>query len=562
MKHVPLLLLPALLGAGATATAQVPPDAGALRQQIERNLQPELPKKSTQDVQAPPPPLQKLGTATVTVAQFRIVGATLVDEATLQRAVEPYRNRPLSFQELQRAALAVQEAYRQAGWIARAYLPRQEIDGASVTIQVIEARFGGVRNGGAAATHVGMDRIQAFVDAAQPTGAPLNADALDRALLLIDDLPGVSATGNLAAGAHDNETVVVIKLEDEPWVAGNVGLDNTGAHSTGAWEATANLVVNSPFRIGDSASVDLIHADGSDYARLAFGMPLGSNGWRAGISASSLDYRLVTADFAALQAHGDSTTFGADSSYPLIRSRFKNLFVTVNVDDKQYDNKANGTTTSKYRVDSLTAGLNGNLFDDLGGGGSSAANLSIEQGHLDLGGSPSAATDAATVRAAGSFTKLRYGISRQQQLTETWSVYGALSGQQASKNLDSSEKFYLGGNAGVRAYPTSEAGGSQGQLVNLELRAHLPAGFSATGFVDYGHVTVNNDNDFHGAAAINSYSLKGAGVSVGWFSNHGPDVKATFARRIGSNPNPNANGTDEDGTLKKSRFWLTATLPF
>jgi len=52
------------------------------------------------------------------------------------------------------------------------------------------------------------------------------------------------------------------------------------------------------------------------------------------------------------------------------------------------------------------------------------------------------------------------------------------------------------------------------------------------------------------------------GVTVGWFSNHGPDVKATFARRIGSNPNPNANGTDEDGTLKKNRFWLTATIPF
>ena len=562
MKHAPFLLLPVLLGIGAAARAQVPPDAGALRQQIERNLQPALPKRSTQDVQAPPPPLEKLGTATVTVAQFRIEGATLVDEATLQRAVEPFRNRPLSFQELQRAALAVQEAYRQAGWIARAYLPRQEIDGSSVTIQVIEARFGGARNGGKEPTHVSMARIQGFVEAAQPVGAPLNADALDRALLLIDDLPGVSATGNLAAGARDNETVAVLKLEDEPWFAGSVGVDNTGAHSTGAWEQTADLAINSPFRIGDSTTIDLIHADGSDYGRFAFGMPIGSNGWHAGISTSSLGYRLVTADFAALQAHGDSVTFGADASYPLIRSRFKNLFLNVNYDDKQYDNLANGTTTSKYRVDSWTAGLNGNLFDNVGAGGSNSANLSIEQGRLDLGGSPSTATDAATVRTAGNFTKLRYGISRQQALDETWSVYAALSGQQASKNLDSSEKFYLGGNTGVRAYPTSEAGGSDGQLVNLEVRARLPADFSATGFFDWGRVTVNHDNDFTGAAPVNSYALKGAGFTVGWFANHGPNVKATFARRIGSNPNPNANGTDEDGTLKKNRFWLTASIPF
>ena len=562
MKNAPFLLVPVVLAIASSARAQVPPDAGALRQQIERNLQPTLPRKSTQDVQAAPPPLEKLGAETVTVTQFRIAGNHLVDDATLQLVLAPFKNRPLGFQELQRAALAVSQAYRQAGWIARSYLPRQEIDGGVVTIQVVEASFGGTRVGGSEPSRVSMERIRATIEAAQPTGASLNADALDRAILLVDDLPGVSASGNLAAGDRDSETVVVLKLEDEPWVAGAVGIDNAGARSTGATEISADLLAASPFKLGDSVSLNALHAAGSDYSRLAFSLPVGHTGLRAGISTSLLDYRLVTHDFAALDAHGNSSTGGADLSYPLLRSRFKNLFVTLNYDDKHYDNLANGTHTSKYSVDAWTAGLSGNVYDDLGGGGATNASLSIEQGRVNLAGSPSQATDAATVRSAGSFDKLRYGLSRQQALTDSVALFGALSGQHASKNLDSSEKFYLGGASGVRAYPASEAGGSDGQMLNLELRGRLPANFSAVGFFDWGHVTVNHDNDFTGAATVNSYSLKGAGVSVGWISSQSANVRMTLARRLGSNPNPNANGSDQDGTLKKNRLWLTATLPF
>ena len=46
----------------------------------------------------------------------------------------------------------------------------------------------------------------------------------------------------------------------------------------------------------------------------------------------------------------------------------------------------------------------------------------------------------------------------------------AFSGQLSYQNLDPSEQFYLGGPAGVRAYPVSSNGGSTGQLLTTELR--------------------------------------------------------------------------------------------
>jgi hemolysin activation/secretion protein len=179
-----------------------------------------------------------------------------------------------------------------------------------------------------------------------------------------------------------------------------------------------------------------------------------------------------------------------------------------------------------------------------------------------LNGSPNQQGDAASTRAAGSFRKLRYGMARQQTITEALAVSAVLSGQSADKNLDSSEKFYLGGSSGVRAYPSSEAGGASGQLLNLELRARLPEGLMLVGFYDWGHVTQNRDDHFSAAPAPNSYHLQGAGLVLGWISSYRLNLKATWARRIGSNPGANLSGRDQDGSLNKNRFWLQASMPF
>jgi hemolysin activation/secretion protein len=50
----------------------------------------------------------------------------------------------------------------------------------------------------------------------------------------------------------------------------------------------------------------------------------------------------------------------------------------------------------------------------------------------------------------------------------------SLTGQAASKNLTSAEKFSLGGPNGVRAYPVGEAAGDSGQLAQAEWRYIWP----------------------------------------------------------------------------------------
>ncbi len=543
-----------------TVCAQTVPDAGSLLQQLERK--PSALPKALPGKPAETPALQTLVGQTVTVTAFRFAGNSLLSSEQLSAVVADYLHRPIDFKQLQAASAAVAEHYRAAGWVVRTYLPRQDIVDGVVTIEIVEAVFGGVQLEGAPATRVSQAQIERTIKAVQAVGAPLSADAIDRALLLADDLPGVAVSGSLREGSEPARTELLLKMTDEPLIVGEVNIDNHGSRSTGVNRLSANLNFNSPLGLGELLSVNLIHTEGSNYLRLGGTLPVDAHGWRLGANASSMNYRLLGADFAALDSNGSSSTAALEASYPLIRSRLSNLYFSASLEHKAFDNQANGSTATRYTAKTLSLGLSGNHFDRLAGGGASGASLTLTSGQLDLSGSPNQAADAASTQTDGSYSKLRYSASRQQIITEDLSLFAAVSGQRASKNLDSSEKFYLGGANGVRAYPSSEAGGAAADLVNLELRWRLSAGLNLSGFYDYGRVTVNVNNSFTGAPALNDYSVKGAGLALAWQGNSGLTLKATWAKRIGENPNPTAAGNDQDGSLINNRLWLTASLPF
>jgi hemolysin activation/secretion protein len=546
--------------APASVLAQNAPDAGSVLQQIEQQRRNDLPPESA-PLFVPPAPMRSLGGDTITVRTFRFAGNTRLTNDTLARVVAPFENRPIDFAGLQNAAIAVATAYREAGWVVRAYLPQQEIVDDAVTIQVVEATLGAVRVEGQA-QRASAKRVKKIAAAGQAPGAPLDVRELDRGMLLVNDLPGVLATGSLAQGRNHAETDLVLALEDGPLVSGNVVLDDAGTRFTGEERLIVTGSLNGQLGLGDRIEALLLHSEGSDYQRLAYSQAVGSRGIRVGVNASRLTYDIVTKDFSALDAHGTSSTVGLEGSYPLLRARTHNLFVALNVNQKSFDNSSAGTTSTDYSVRNASLGLYGNTFDGVLGGGANNLSVSYIRGDVDLSGSPNAFMDSLTTRTAGNFDKLQFAASRLQALTEHVSLYAAVTGQRAGKNLDSSEKFYLGGSDGIRAYPQDEGGGADGLLVNLEARARLPASFNLTGFVDWGQVRVNEDNDIPGAVARNRGDFKGAGMTVGWTAQFGLALKATVSRRIGGNPFSTSSGMDQDGTYEKTRFWLQASMPF
>ena len=559
-------ILPTLVVA-ATSTlihAQQIPDAGSLIPQISREerLRPQTDPAAT-DTRPALPPLPTIAGLSVQVKRFAFAGNTLFSAAQLEPLVQGYLNRPLDFAALQAAAAAVAEHYRQAGWVVRTYLPAQDLGDGVVTIQVLETALGQLRFEQGANTQLPQKQVERLFGSRLLPSQPLNSDQIDRALLLANDLPGALVAVSLEEGKKAQTTDVVVKTSEKPPHFADITADNAGSVSTGEYRLSGNGEFGNLAGMADRLNWNWIHSEGSEFVKLGYNLPLGADGWRVGLNASTFDYRLTAQDLAPLRAAGSSSVNGVELTYPLIRTRARNLKLTFNYDDKAFDNRANGATTTHYRLSSLSAGLSGcDCGTSTANHAMTTGSLQLVGGYLNLGGSPNQATDASTVRAAGVYTKLRYSLSYQQDLARELVGYVGWNGQIADKNLDSSEKLYLGGPDGVRAFPSGEAGGSEGNVLSLELRWRASPDWVVTPFYDYGEVLVNRYNSFVGRAVLNRYALEGSGVALTWQSPTGSSVKLSWARRSQPNPNPTATGTDQDGTHLFDRIWLSANMVF
>lgn len=550
------LLLPLMVSAvGVQAqTTPISVDAGSLRQQIEQNREFNLPP-AVRPQPALAPPLQKTKDgATIKVREFKFQGNTLLSSEALATALAPFTNRELSFEGLQSATDAVGAAYRQAGFVVRAYLPEQDITEQIVKIQVIEARFAGLRIEGEASKLVALEEIEAFIQSAQAAGKILRADAIDRAILLLDDLPGLSVAGTLAPGQSDGETMLVLQTTDEPSIYGSVGLDNAGSLLTGTSRLTANLNVNSPGRRGELFNVSAMLTEGIHFGRVSLTVPDRHNGLRLGVSFSSMQFKVLQTSLASAQVKGTSATMGLDLSYPVLRSRMQNLYWTMGLDNKSFFTE-DAVVRSDYASNSFRAGLSGNRFDDLGGGGANSASVQMLWGRL---------TDVLQYNAFNTinphFQKLNFSMSRQQTLAPSHSLLVSMQGQHATQVLDSSERFFVGGAQSVRAYAPNEMGGDRGQMLSTEWRWRLDRALVVTAFVDQGRVVQLARTSSDQKSTMN---LFGHGLSADWQAPMGIVTKFTWSRRNGRNPQANINtGNDSDGTLKVDRFWVSATKAF
>ena len=187
---------------------------------------------------------------------------------------------------------------------------------------------------------------------------------------------------------------------------------------------------------------------------------------------------------------------------------------TVSYESKNLNDRVNSTNTVTDKKVGLTSlGLSGNLQDAWLGGGINSFDATLVTGKLNIASAGALAIDAASAQTNGSYSKVTYGLSRLQRISNSTVISASFNGQQAGKNLDSSEKFSLGGPTGVRAYPAGEASGDEGFKGSIELRHSYSPNWQVTAFYDFGSISKINKNPF-GAAASNGKNLAGAGFGL------------------------------------------------
>ena len=551
-----------ITSASQLTLAQTTPDAGSLLREAERKPL-RLPNPVPQAVpKAPAGP--EMGAVRVQVKAFSLSGNTLISGSDLQAVLLPWVGKETSFAELQQAINAVAEAYRARGWFARPQLPAQDVNDGVVSIHIIEGRLGAVRlDDGGKELRTDRAMVTDTMTARQKSGDPLNLDALDRSTNILNDTPGVAVATILAPGQNTGDTDAVVKVQDKPLYSGTAMLDNQGARSTGADKISVSLMMDSPRGIGDQIALNGNTSEGSQYLKLAYALPWGRDGARVGASTSAMRYTLM-GELASLNAKGDAQTFGVNTSYPLLRSGTKNIAFAAALDRKTYYNEASQLATSQKVADVALLALSGDLLDGLGQGGMTMWGINLTAGHINLSGNATnQGADRVGANTEGNYQKWGYNLARLQRLSDKTSLWASFSGQSSAKNLDSSEKFSLGGASGVRAYPLSEGSGDDGWLVTLEVRHNLLPELQVSVFYDQGQIKQSHDNAYTGAPVVNEASLKGYGVGLSWTQSGNFSVRASLAHRVDDNPLASAvNGKDGDGSLTLDRLWFTATKFF
>lgn len=524
---------------------------GDISRQVVPMRVPELPALALQPQRITQPSRPEPGSQVVRVQQWDLQGQQILSSEALLVLLQPFVGVDLSLKQMREAAAVVQQAYEDAGWLARVDLPAQDVTSGRVRLQITEARLGQVRLDAQAVSRVLPERLLAWIKDGQNAGGALNTRQLDRSLLLVDDLPGVSVAGTLQAGAQPGATDVVINAAAEQPYSLDFSLDNHNARSVGADRLNISGTWTSPAGMGEAYNAQAFKSEGSDFVRLGASAPLGYSGLRGSINLSQLNYNIITPDADGRQQNinGSSQSASLDLSYPVLRSRQANVYLNAVLDHRRYLGHANDQLSSHYQVQGAALGLMGNFFDSWAGGAANSYSLSWRQGVVHSG------QVAVSPAVEGNFSKLSWSLSRQQVLRSDLSLYAAVNAQRTGdKVLDGSENFSLGGPIGVRAYPVSEASGPQGQVLNLELRWRLNPQWLVTPFYDHGRIQKRSTD------ALREYSLSGAGVSVSWSGEGGWTARTTLAHRLGRNPNANTQtGQDLDGTLRKNRLWITVS---
>jgi len=549
-------------------------DAGDQLYQIERNQKKKEPLKTPprieEEKETPKPKSQG---ATFKVVSFSFEGNKLLSSNELQAFLKEYLNREITLEELKLAVDSLSVVYKDKGYLATASLPKQDITEGNVKIIIIEAKFGGaqLQPDPNKTYRIHPEIIQKFIEYSNKKGEVLNLNALNRAVLIADELPGASVTQSLQSGTRDGETDSLLNINNEPNYVAMLSADNYGSRATGTLRYQANASFLSPLGVGDRIDLGLLHSKGTDYARLSFNRPIGYSGLRMGINASALKYDVIAGAALSLNPEGTAETAQIEASYPVYRSRAFDLSISSFLERKHFRNKAQEAVESNYFIDLFNVGSSLNHKNTLFVAGETSASIDLDLGYANYDDSPLAfQTSKIEQGTKGRFNRLRWNINNTQFFTETISSVLKFSGQLSDSNLDSSQKFYLGGASGVRAYPTSEGSGSEGYLLSAALHKELSANLTAIGFYDYGFArqyidNTNNSTGLENATGKNSFNMKGYGTSIEWtgfVGSYRSTLSAIWSRRIGNNPNPQADGTDSDGTKHSNFYWLKASIVF
>lgn len=520
------------VGFSTSAEGQTPPSSlppavqpGRLPQQLQPFTKPSAPPEISVPATSTTAPPANAARIKFHARNIIIQGSTVYTPEQLKALTAPYANHTISVADLFHLANEITAKYRDDGYIlSRAIIPAQNFSPSAATprIDVVEGFVSSYKVDG-----YNSPLIDGYA-ARILQSRPLRAGDLERYMLLVNEVPGVTARAVLSPSSNvEGGSVLTIQTTHKLY-DGTIAADNRGTEYIGPYQLYAGAGVNIPTWDSRLAArwITTPSIRELQYGEVSYQQNLGTDGLRLTLYGNDFKTRpgYTLAPFNT-RSHGNTVTVGL--LYPFIRSRSQNLEVHwIFGEDDLLTRVANNPSLPPSSNDHLRFTRIG-LFYDLADqfDGITAFRAELSQGLPIFGASASGNLRATPSRAneTTAFVKYTSEISRQQDLHWIYpglGVYGAAEVQLTPSNaLPASEQFGLGGPDYGRAYAPSDVVADEGWAFKTELRytSVLPRSLEKwASWLDHYQLYTFYDRGraFRNVSSLGSAQLSSGGVGV------------------------------------------------
>lgn len=475
------------------------------------------------------------------VKKINVTGYPIEDKfGELKKIVEGYQRKSLDIQAMRQLQNDVTKFVRDRGYtVCQAVIPPQEVKNGELEVKIYVAKYDTV-------TRVSQTKkekiaeisgrvLDKYVEQIKP-GEVIRDVRLEKTLNRLNDLPGVQARASLKPGRVAGTTGLDIEIERRPVWNNYVFADNGGSKATGRYRYGFYTEINNPGKQGDKIGVSGMTSNGDLWGgSVKYEAPVGYRGTRMGVALSLTDYDSVD-DFSGnswFDTKGRSIGLSYYGYTPVYRDKRSRVHAIWGYDYRKLKDKY---TDSEYSMlmSSIGAelqeskrhshvghvGFNGSEYEKNRFTSYGATywfgNTVQEQSFVK--GDNASHTEGFFHKGTAEFTHILFDGKTNYRIN--------MNGQIASRNLDSSERFYIGGMNSVRAYAGSTYAGDKGFYWCGEIRRNFGVkGLEAAVFLEGADAGIKGDKGNH-------RTLQGWGLGLRYREDNNWHAQLDYARKF------------------------------
>lgn len=431
------------------------------------------------------------------VFEFKIDGNTVLPSGKIEEAVYPYLGETKTIEDVEKARVALEKTYQEAGYLTVSVsIPQQEVDAGVVTLQVTEGKVERLRVTDSKYTSLAevKSRVAEFGEGKVP-----HFPTAQKQLGTVNRGQNRQVTPVLRAGKSPGKVEVDLKVQDQLPLHGSLELNDKYSPDTTETRLNGSLRYENLWQKDHSIGISFqLSPQDMNEVKVVSGtyvIPRMNGDYFAAYGVIS------KSDIGAV---GDVNVIGngyiAGARYihplPLVENFYHSL--TLGVDYKDFDESVNLLGSDGFKTPiSYTAfslGYDGTYQMP---SAQTQLNVALNLAPRGLGNSEQEFADKRYL-ARPNYAYIRADLKHTQKLPFEWSLQARLSGQVANDPLISAEQFTIGGVDSVRGYLESSELGDNGLFTSLELRTpqfkkyfkdYIKDLYAFT-FVDAGHVKI------------------------------------------------------------------------